>query len=397
VTTPPSVREGRRLIGELDELETATVVAGARPREGHGRVPRMQEMVTAVYDDYERAVAGSGARRSVGGGADSFADLRDRARVWRPASATRRAGVPGGAAVVPQPRQIEPDVVERIVRYAGDLHEIVGEAAPRRPALRRYRAGGGTPPADDAPVVRAGRLEPPEARKIRLAHELGVKPLTAWTVVRISGDMATAFSRRGESALVGFHGALSADSLCYWRGLIANVAQVLSTLLGFVLAFFHLRTRPGLHSAAALWARLERTRTVSLRWVVHETWELMGQGGKVFETGTGAALRSLLQPDGTIVTHARPAALADEALTQRHTALIDDWLRRLLEQWRAVNDALQVLAAVALIAFAVWEFARYGWDDVLHALMRSAIAAAFALLLRGATAWGIRRAVFRAR
>jgi len=396
VTAPPSLREGRRLVRALDELETATLVSAVRPPEGS--VPRMQAMVDAVHTDYQRALGGSADRRVRAAG-ESFADMRDRARRLRGPALRARGSAARGA---PPPRTVEPDVVERIARYADDLQTIVGQAPPRPAALRRAVAA--PPPRPGTPVVSAGRLSPPDARRIRLAHELGTKPLTAWTVVRLGGDMASAFSRAGEPALVGFHGALATDSLGYWRGLISNVAQLLSTLTGFLLGLLHLRSRPQIPSAEEFRARLWRAVTVSprrvyreTRWVCRETWELIGQGGKVFETGTDAALRSLLQPDGTIVTHARPAALNDGTLTGQHTTHIDAWLDRLLEAWKAANDRLQLLATTVLIVIAGGELARFGWEDVWEALLQLAIAALSALLVRGAVAGGIRYLIFRAR
>lgn len=396
MTAPPSLREGRRLVRALDELETATLVSAVRPPEGS--VPRMQVMVDAVHTDYQRALGGSADRRVRGAG-ESFADMRDRARRLRGPALPARGSAARGA---PPPRTVEPDVVERIARYADDLQTIVGQAPPRPAALRRAVAA--PPPRPGTPVVSAGRLSPPDARRIRLAHELGTKPLTAWTVVRLGGDMASAFSRAGEPALVGFHGALAADSLGYWRGLIANVAQLLSTLTGFLLGLLHLRSRPQVPSAEEFRARLRRAVTISprrvyreTRWVCRETWELIGQGGKVFETGTDAALRSLLQPDGTIVTHARPPALNDGTLTGQHTTHIDAWLDRLLEAWKAANDRLQLLATTVLIVIAGGELARFGWEDVWEALLQLAIAALSALLVRGAVAAGIRYLIFRAR
>ncbi len=400
MTAPPSLREGRRLVRALDELETATLVSAVRPPEGS--VPRMQAMVDAVHTDYRRALDGSADTRVRGAG-ESFADMRDRARRLRgPALPPRSSAVAPRARGAPPPRTIEPDVVERIARYADDLQTIVGQAAPRRTALQRAVAA--PPPRPGTPVVSAGRLSPPDARRIRLAHELGTKPLTAWTVVRLGGDMASAFSRAGEPALVGFHGALAAHSLGYWRGLITNVAQLLSTLIGVVLGLLHLRSRPQVPSAEEFLARLRRAVTASpgrvyreIRWVCRETWELIGQGGKVFETGTDAAVRSLLQPDGTIVTHARPAALNDGALTQQHTTDIDAWLDRLLEAWKAANDRLQLLATTILIVVTLGELASFGWDDVWEALLQLAIAALLAFVVRGAVAAGIRYFIFRAR
>lgn len=400
MTAPPSVREGRRLVRALDELETATLVSAALPPEGP--VPRMQTMVDAVHTDYRRALGGSADRRVRGAG-ESFADMRDRARRLRgPALPRGRSAVAPRTRGAPPPRTVEPDVVDRIARYADDLQTIVGQAAPRRAALRRAVAV--PPPPTGPPVVSAGRLSPPDARRIRLAHELGTKPLTAWTVVRLSGDMASAFSRAGEPALVGLHGTLTADSLGYWRGLITNVAQLLSTLIGFVLGLLQLRSRPQVPSAEEFLARLRRALAASpgrvyreFRWVCRETWELIGQGGKVFETGTDAALRSLLQPDGTIVTHARTAALDDDALTRQHTTDIDAWLDRLLDAWKAANDRLQLLATTILIVVALGEVASFGWGDVWEALLQLAIAALLAVLVRGAVAAGIRYLIFRAR
>jgi hypothetical protein len=393
VIAPPSLREGRRLARALDELETATLVAAVRPPAG--RVPRMQAMVSAVHTDYRRALAGS-AEAPLRAGVESFADLRDRARrvrgqgpdFFRATAADRQGGAP-------PPRTIEPDVVDRIARYADDLRNIVEDAGTPRGAFRRAFAA--TPPRHDAPFVRAGRLQPPDARRIRLAHELGTKPLTAWTVVRVSGDMASAFSRAGEPALVGFHGVLAADSLGYWRGLMTNVAQLVSTLLGLVLGLIHVGSRPEIPSAEEFWARLRRAFTASHRWVYRETWELIGQGGKVFETGTNAALRSLLQPDGTIVTHARAEVLAEIPLTQRHTTDINAWLCRLLEGWKAANDLLQLLAVMILVVVAGAELVGFGWDDIWHAVLRLVIAALAALLARSAVAAGIRYLIFRAR
>ena len=227
--------------------------------------------------------------------------------------------------------------------------------------MRRWL--GSSAAAHDTPIVRAGKLSPSEARRIRLAYELGAKPVAAWTVVRLSGDVASAFSQGGDPALVRFHGALAANGLAYWRGLIANVMQLISTLIGLVLGLVYTNFRPDISSAEEFWARLRAAFTVSPRWVYRETRELIGQGGKAFESGPRGSLRSLLQPDGTITTHARQETLADITLMQRHSADIDAWLRRLLEGWRVANIQLQLMAVGILIALAMLEIVGPGHED----------------------------------
>lgn len=415
MTAPPSLHEARRLIRALDELETATLVDATRPATSRvsrapatiaadqsdispraAGAPRMQAMVRAVYSDYRRTL--TGATESVLPAAESasFADLSDRARRLR----GRTSELVGAAPTVmvpraaPPPRNVEPDVVERIARYSDDLHQIVEHAGGSTGDNQRGFTRGSPP--GDVPTVRARSLSPPDARRIRLAHELGVTPVAAWTLVTVSGDMASAFSQVGDATLVQFHGALATEGLLYWRGLITNVVQLMSTLLGLVFGIVFIRSRPDIPSWKELRDRLRRALKVSPSWLYRETQELIGQGGKVFETGPNGELRSLLQPDGTIITHAAPGALADLAVTKRHTSDIAAWLRRLLEGWEAANDILQLVAVVVLIVVAGAQFAGQGWADLWQGLLHLATATLAALVTRAAIAAVIRYAIFRA-
>ena len=157
-----------------------------------------------------------------------------------------------------------------------------------------------------------------------------------------------------------------------------------------------IRSRPEIPSWKELRDRLTRAFKVSPGWLYRETQELIGQGGKVFETGPNGALRSLLQPDGTIITHAAEEALADIALTQRHTRDIAAWLRRLREAWEAANDLLQLLAIVVLVVVAGAQLASQGWADLWRGLLHLVTATIAGLVTRDAIAAVIRYLVFRA-
>jgi hypothetical protein len=174
---------------------------------------------------------------------------------------------------------------------------------------------------------------------------------------------------------------------------VATAVQLVVTLVGLVLALVHTRVRTLPRSAFALDAVV---RTATRLWgnpyrPLREAWELIGQGGKVFETGP---VRSLLQLDGTLVTRAPRAAVLDTALADTHSAAIRAWITRLLADWERLNLQLRALAGVLGAAGAL------AWIDLDHAveaLEKAAVVAVLSLGFRGVIAAVLRYLVFRAR
>ena len=124
MTALPSLREGRRLIQALEELETATLIVGqpgqlpaepvqlacdqvrdAGPQQSDsgpiawppaGRAPRMQKMVTTVHADYQRVLGGSTVK-GLRSEDESFADQSDQARRLREPTSESLRTAPGTA------------------------------------------------------------------------------------------------------------------------------------------------------------------------------------------------------------------------------------------------------------------------------------------------------------
>lgn len=282
----------------------------------------------------------------------SFGALRDRARDLRPPDVIVTKDATAEAPLDAEPTLAEPqaDILERIQHYSGQIDLILTGSSPR---FVPESLGSSRRPSDELDQA-PRKIKGEHVMALRRAYEIGTRPLELRTTVALDGDLVTQFTtvdgRPPNAGLQSFHSDVLGAALDQWRTMMWAVSafvRLLVSLLSIALSqgpagfkgWWRSRptaqARPAARASHSAWQRATRFIT-SAR-------DLFGRGGKCFETATtaGAApLRTLIQPDGDMITTMPASAACDDQLLHLHGAGIVAWLHQFHADTRALLRCL---------------------------------------------------------
>lgn len=336
------------LLTRMFTLAVCTVVG---PNQVGHTSPSPKHMAARLRDDYDTFLRQLEATRPETAPISlrpleenrSFGALRDRARDLRPPDVIVTKDATAEAALDTRPTLAEPqaDILERIQHYSGQIDLILTGASPR---FVPESLGSPRRPSDELDQA-PRKIKGEQVMALRRAYEIGTRPLELRTTVALDGDLVTQFTtvdgRPPIAGLQSFHSDVLGAALGQWRTMMWAVSAFVRLLVslfsialsqgpaGFKGSWRSRRSRPTAQARPA--ARASHSAWQRATRFITSARDLFGRGGKCFETATtaGAApLRTLIQPDGDMITTMPASAACDDQLLHLHGAGIVAWLHQ---------------------------------------------------------------------